>query len=378
MTAMICGFGGAVPAGSISVQEAANFAIRTSAMPAEMNRKVKALYRKTGISQRGSVLIDRRLSAEDGFQSFYPIAKNPNDRGPSTSDRLARFQTEAPKLASQAASQALAACGFPRASFTHLITVTCTGFYAPGLEIDLIQSLSLPPQIERIQVGFMGCHASINAFRVAQALCESDPSRKVLVCCVELCSLHYQYGTDTDSIVSNAIFADGAAAIAVTGENHDTDRLDPDNHRERTDIQTLGVIAATGSTLVPQSTDAMTWRIGDHGFSMTLSAEVPSLLRSQLNDCITPWLRQHGLSVSQVKGWAVHPGGSRILDAVEQSLDLSQAQISSSRLVLNEHGNMSSATLPFILNKLSIERVAKPWVMLGFGPGLEIEMALIR
>lgn len=383
MPAIIRGFGGSVPAGSISMNQAADFAARTSAMPEAMHRKVHALYRKAGISKRGSVLINPQLPQEDGFQDFYATARDADDKGPTTAHRLHRFQQEAPALASNAANIALTASGLRPESITHLITVTCTGFYAPGLDIDLIDQLNLSPSTERIQVGFMGCHASINALRVAQALCESDANRNVLVCCVELCSLHYQYGTDTDSIVSNAIFADGAAAIVISGaedgvevedvEVKDVEVKDLENASEK-----LGIIAATGSVLVANSTDAMTWRIGNHGFCMTLSAEVPDLITSQLRTCIEPWLAHQGLTTQGVKGWAIHPGGSRILNAAQQSLDLNQEQLSHSRSVLNDHGNMSSATLPFILNRLSDDRVEKPWVMLGFGPGLEIEIALIR
>jgi predicted naringenin-chalcone synthase len=378
MPAIIRGFGGSVPAGSISMDQAADFAARTSAMPEAMHRKVHALYRKAGISKRGSVLINPLLPQKNGFQDFYSIATDAEDRGPTTADRLHRFQREAPALASNAANDALTASSMRPESITHLITVTCTGFYAPGLDIDLINQLKLSPSTERIQVGFMGCHASINAFRVAQALCESDATHNVLVCCVELCSLHYQYGMDTDSIVSNAIFADGASALVISGTEADAEGEDTETRYPESNTEKLGIIAATGSVLVANSTDAMTWRIGNHGFCMTLSAEVPDLITSQLRTCIEPWLAHHGLTIQEVNGWAIHPGGSRILNAAQQSLDLNHTQIAPSRSVLYDHGNMSSATLPFILNRLSVERVEKPWVMLGFGPGLEIEIALIR
>ena len=378
MPAIIRGFGGSVPAGSISMDQAADFAARTSAMPEAMHRKVHALYRKAGISKRGSVLINPLLPQKNGFQDFYSISTDAEDRGPTTADRLHRFQREAPALASNAANDALTASSMRPESITHLITVTCTGFYAPGLDIDLINQLKLSPSTERIQVGFMGCHASINAFRVAQALCESDATHNVLVCCVELCSLHYQYGMDTDSIVSNAIFADGASALVISGTEADAEGEDTETRYPESNTAKLGIIAATGSVLVANSTDAMTWRIGNHGFCMTLSAEVPDLITSQLRACIEPWLAQHGLTIQEVNGWAIHPGGSRILNAAQQSLDLNHTQIFPSRSVLYDHGNMSSATLPFILNRLSVERVEKPWVMLGFGPGLEIEIALIR
>ncbi len=382
--AMIAGLGCSVPAGRIDRDTSAEFAVYTSNMPEPLARRVRALYRRTGIQHRGSVLIQPGKEGSNGYQEFYPPSLNAVDRGPTTADRLRRFEVEAPPLAIQAANLALKDANLAADSITHLITVTCTGFYSPGIDIDLIKSLQLLPTTERIQVGFMGCHASINALRTAKGLVCENPNRNVLVCCVELCTLHYQYGCETDHIVSNAIFADGASATVVIARgqqpNAQTTSLETQDHCHTiSDNPTREpVLMHTGSTLIPDSQQAMTWRIGDNGFCMSLSAEVPDLIEQQLKPNLSAWLKTQRLHIEDIKGWGVHPGGARVLEAVQKSLQLDENDLRFSRSVLREHGNMSSATLLFILKQLRDNAVPRPWVMLGFGPGLEIEMALIH
>jgi predicted naringenin-chalcone synthase len=302
-------------------------------------------------------------------QTFYPRAECPSQRGPSTATRNARFTIEALPLGRRAALAALDAAGIAPADVTHLVVVTCTGFFSPGLDVGLIQALQLPTETERVQIGFMGCHGAINALRVARGLIAAERHAKVLIVCVELCSLHYQYGWETDRVVSNAIFADGAAALvlASTGE---------DEHAGRDAARPC--VAATGSRLIAESQDAMTWRIGDFGFEMTLSAEVPGIIEEQLRDYLTCWLSRHDLRLEDIQGWAIHPGGPRILRSVQTALDLSEEQLQPARQVLAAHGNMSSPTMVFILDRFVSENRPRPWLMLGFGPGLEVEVALLR
>ena len=372
MSAVIHSLGFSVPLGRIAQKEAANFATRTSRLDEQEGRRIHALYRRTGIDSRASVVIDPDSLNGESFQSFFPIARNEDDRGPSTQQRLNRFEQEAPPLAAAASTQAIERSGIEPKEFTHIIPVTCTGFFAPGVDIELINRLGLRSDTERIQIGFMGCHAGINALRAAKGLIAEDSSRRVLICCIELCSLHYQYGSDSNSIVSNALFADGASALVIgDGVNTNT------NINER--IQPiLGDITKTASTLIPHTKKAMSWRIGNHGFRMTLSAEVPNLIETKLKPLINHWLQEEGLELGEVGGWAIHPGGTRILAAVQDTLLLSDQQMSYSYNVLQQHGNMSSATLPFILQQLAEASQPKPWVMLGFGPGLEVEFALIK
>jgi prepilin-type processing-associated H-X9-DG protein len=199
----------------------------------------------------------------------------------------------------------------------------------------------------------------LNGLRAARAYAASDPAAVVLLVAVELCTLHLQYGWDAGQSVANALFADGAAAVVVgAGDGPE--------------------LAAHGSCLFADSRDAMTWTIGDHGFAMTLSAKVPDLIAAELQPWLSGWLAQHGLTVAEVGGWAVHPGGPRILDSVQRALGLPDGATAISRQVLAACGNMSSPTVVFILERMWRAAVPRPWVALGFGPGLTAEAALLR
>lgn len=372
----ITGIGTAVPQYQANSQASATFASKISCATAGESRKVQALYRRTGIDQRGSVLL-KEHAVSDIVNEFYAPAENTQDRGPGTKVRNDRYRSEAPVLAKRAASAALKASGLVSEEITHLVTVSCTGFNAPGIDIALIDELELPYTTQRIQVGFMGCHAAINGLRAANGIVAADKDAKVLMCCVELCSLHYQYGMVTDHIVSNALFADGSAAVVLESDGTPIDLSSSIESTHSTSLQ-LGSVDATGSFLVPKSRDAMTWCIGDNGYQMTLSARVPHLIEEHLAAYLSDFLQQHGESLGSIGGWAVHPGGSRILSAVENALALPDDALSTSRSVLADHGNMSSATMLFILERFAAKNQPKPWVMLGFGPGLEIEVSLIR
>lgn len=333
-------------------------------------RGLEALYRMSSVKRRGSVLLESdALSSDDSplDQSFYPKAESADERGPTTGQRNQRFAQESLPLAKSAAVEALADANIDASEITHLIVVTCTGFYSPGLDVQLIDQLGLSRETQRVQVGFMGCHAAINAMRVARGLVAADRDSQVLLVCVELCTLHYQYGWETDRVVSNAIFADGAAAMVISATPSDSDSDCP-----------LPQIVATGSKLIADSEDAMSWKIGDYGFEMTLSAEVPGIIESQLSPFLTQWLARQNLTLGDIAGWAVHPGGPRILRSVQTALQLADDDLAASRAVLANHGNMSSPTMVFILNEFAKANAPRPWLMLGFGPGLEVEVAIIR
>jgi predicted naringenin-chalcone synthase len=245
-------------------------------------------------------------------------------------------------------------------TITHLITVTCTGFQSPGIDYALIRGLGLSPNVERTQVGFMGCHGALNGLRVASAFASADSQAVVLLAAVELCSMHYYYGSRADRLIANAIFADGAGAVVGTGGDGPW-RVD-----------------ATGSCLIPDSADDMAWVIGDHGFEMTLSRKVPGKIAVHLKPWLDGWLVRHGLSVEAVGSWAIHPGGPKILSAVEEGLNLSEGAMAASRGVFTDYGNMSSPTVLFILNRLRNANAPRPCVALGFGPGLVAEASLFR
>ncbi len=383
MKILIQGIGLAAPRHSIDRHHSVDFAKTMLHDPDRHTRGLEALYRMSTVQKRGSVLLEHeaccgpeRISLE---QTFYPRADSGLQRGPSTAERNDRFASEALPLGRRAALAAMESAGTSATDVTHLVVVTCTGFYAPGLDVELIHDLQLPAQTERVQIGFMGCHGAINALRVARGLIAADPDAQVLIVCVELCSLHYQYGWEADRVVSNAIFADGAAALVLAAaQDGDPPAADANGDRGIEHPLEHPWVAATGSMLIAQSQAAMTWRIGDHGFEMTLSAEVPGIIETELRGYLTHWLARHSLAIPDIGGWAIHPGGPRILRAVQNTLGLSEDHLQAARQVLANHGNMSSPTMLFILHHLARENRPRPWLMLGFGPGLEVEVALLQ
>ncbi|HET7307531.1 MAG TPA: type III polyketide synthase [Gammaproteobacteria bacterium] len=354
----LLGLGVAAPEATLDQQVAADFAAARCCTTERQANWLRRIYRQSGVRHRASMLLDGR--GLSGLEQFYP-AEPGEPRGPTTAVRLQRYANTAGALGERACRVAFAEAGIDRDTITHLVTVSCTGLMSPGLDAELIERLSLSPDIGRLNLGFMGCHGALNGLRAAQALAASQPDARVLVCCVELCSLHFQYGWDMQKIVANALFADGAGA-AIIGP----DTGDRNGWR----------LAATASRLAPDSDDAMTWQIGDHGFKMTLSRDVPKLIRGALHDWLSDWLATHELTVADIAHWAIHPGGPKIIETALESLSLPAEAGAASRAVLAEHGNMSSPTVLFIIERLRAEQAAPPCVALGFGPGLALEAAL--
>jgi predicted naringenin-chalcone synthase len=368
MSLAFLGFGTALPSTAITQAEAVRIAERVCCRTDEQADLLPALYRQSGIRSRhlafsSAVMADVLEGTKHSGSVFLPRA-GLDDLGPTTGQRMHHYVEEAGPLAIQAARQALREAALEPRSLTHLVTVSCTGFRAPGVDIELIKKLELKPTIERTHVGFMGCHGALNGLRVARAFTGAMPSARVLLCAVELCGLHYHYQWSPKRMVSNALFADGAAAVVGVPPG-----VAPADAWKTT---------TSGACLFPASESAMTWSIGDHGFEMTLSTRVPDLLAQHLRPWLTKWLEECGLRLGDVASWAIHPGGPRILSAVEKSLDLSPDATAVSRQILAECGNMSSPTVLFVLKRLRDCRAPLPCVALGFGPGLATEAALFH
>ncbi len=329
-------------------------------------RSVGALYRMSGVETRRLVILNRSDGTLAERQEFYTARTSESPAGPTTGERLEFFERAAGPLAVDAATKALQRSGVEARRVTHLVTVSCSGFSAPGFDYVLIDQLPLRPTVARTQVGFMGCHAALNALRVARAFVAADSKAVVLVCCVELCSLHYQYGWNPEQIVANSLFSDGAAACVIQAA--DAGRVTAERPLR---------ILASGSTVLPDSRDAMTWRVGDHGFRMTLSSSVPGLLAQHLLPWLSEWLDNNGHRPESIGAWAVHPGGPRILQAFAEAMRLDPSHVDISREILRQYGNMSSATVLFILDRLRASRADGPFVAIGFGPGLAAEATLL-
>ena len=329
------------------------------------------VYAHSGAERRYSVLAgpiaNDVLNRTNHTDSPYLPTAERDGVGPSTAERMRIYREESGPLALRASRLALRESGWPGETITHLVTVSCTGFVTPGVDLAIIAGLELNPTVERTHVGFMGCHGAMNGLRVARAFAETDSSARVLLCAVELCSLHYHYGNVADKLVANAIFADGAAA--VVGQT----ALGTIPHASRPGMWEL---SASGSCLIPNTAADMGWTVGDYGFEMMLSRRVPGLIAANLRTWLDRWLSDNGLSLLDVRSWAIHPGGPRILDAVEESLELSAAAMAPSRRVYADYGNMSSPTVLFILDHLRKIEAPSPCVALGFGPGLVVEGAL--
>lgn len=368
MSLDIVGMGTALPEHRLTQAEAAELHTTFCGIDPVRSRTLRALYRRSGILTRHSVL----LGASDGElatrQSFYQPATSDDDAGPTTAERMAVYERLAPVLATEAARRALSAGAVDPAEVTHLVTVSCTGFVSPGVDHAVIDALGLPRTAERTHVGFMGCHGALNGLRVARSFAQGTPDAVPLVVAVELCTLHFAYGWDPDMLVANALFSDGAAAV-VSRASGSSGRGGP----TQTDAWR---VAATGTLLMPGSEEDMSWRIGDHGFRMTLSARVPELIQAHLRGWLVEWLAGVGLGLADVQSWAVHPGGPRILAAAEHSLELSRDHTADSKAVLAAHGNMSSATVLFILDRMRTSGAERPCVALAFGPGLAVEAVL--
>ena len=369
MSFEVAGIGTALPPFRLTQEEAVELHTTFCLIDDARARTLRALYRRSGISTRHSVLLDASDGPLGERQRFYDPADTDDDRGPTTARRMSIYEERAPALAAEAARRALAVGGVEAAAVTHLITVSCTGFISPGVDAAIIESLGLARTTERTNVGFMGCHGALNGLRVAQSFSEADPAAIPLVCSVELCTLHFSYGWDPDMLVANALFSDGAAALVGRASSPGPTLIRSGSSPWR--------VAATGTLLMPDSEHDMTWRVGDHGFRMTLSAQVPNLVEAHLRGWLVEWLRDHELELEDVGSWAVHPGGPRILSAVQRALELTRDHTAISREVLAEYGNMSSSTILFILDRLRTAAAPRPCVALAFGPGLVVEAVLL-
>jgi predicted naringenin-chalcone synthase len=312
--------------------------------------RAQALFRRmaerSGIEGRHSVLAPHpdpdRLDG-DGFYT--------RGRFPDTATRMATYRRHAPDLAARAVNRLDLAGDAGR--ITHLITTSCTGFYAPGLDLEIIARFGLPPGIERTQIGFMGCQAAINALKLARHIVRSDPDALVLVLSLELCTLHLQDHPDLEKILSFLVFADGCAAALIGSQPHGL------------------AIRGFHAALMPDSLDQITWTIGGHGFDMHLAGTVPRTIAAGLADGIAGLLGHE--QPDRIPLWAVHPGGRSVLDAVETALGLDRDQLAASRNILRRYGNMSSPTILFVLAEILANNTQGEGCALAFGPGLSAE-----
>jgi len=357
MSARITSIGTALPATAVSQQDLRAFFAAQPENSRLTRRLIGAAFDAAGIETRHTALTGLSGAPDGVF-----VGDEATLLSPTTGTRNDLYRDVAPELAAQAARDALAQGEVTAAQITHVVTVSCTGFFAPGLDFRLIRDLGLPETVERSHLGFMGCAAALPALRLANQITAAEPAAVVLVVCVELCSLHIRDTADSEQIVAASVFADGAAAAVVTAE------------------ETIGspgglYLDRFSTTLTSEGESDMVWTIGDHGFNMRLSAEVPRIIGREIRAAVERFLSGQ----EPPSRWAVHPGGRSVLDRVETGLGLEPEAIQASRDVLRDYGNMSSATILFILRALlHSPEVDGPIAALAFGPGLTVEAALLR
>lgn len=341
-------------------------------------RLVPAAFNASGIERRHTVVEDWRDGGRGarGRIGTYFDPTNAHVLNPSTGTRNLTYTQHAAGLYEEAGRGALEACpDLGPDDVTHVITVSCTGFFSPGPDYQLVRRLGLPATTKRTHIGFMGCYAALPALREAAAVCEADPSAVVLVVSVELCTLHVRVGNDQDTIVGASLFSDGAAGAVVTADTPNGRSGRPDRPGLRLD--------AFATVLTPVGEEAMAWNIGDNGFEMILGTYVPHIIDEHISSALEPLLDTEpelaARPYAELEHWAIHPGGRSILDKVQARLELTDEQLVPARDTLRDFGNMSSATVMFVLKQImdgpgeAGERVCA----MAFGPGLTVESALM-
>jgi predicted naringenin-chalcone synthase len=328
----------------------------TGMLPEGTTRNLfRRMARLSSIEHRYSFV--QPISTEDGVWKDVEEVYVPG-AFPATARRMKFFERFAPRLA-HCALDKLALTEQDRRSVTHVIVTSCTGLYAPGLDFEVVRHLGLDPSVERTMIGFMGCYAAINALKSAHHIVRSLPDARVLVMNLELCSLHFQETEELEQVLSFLLFADGCAASLISAEE-----------------QGLAIDSFLAVN-IPQTSELITWRIGELGFDMHLSGKVPSEIGRALKELGSQVTR--GKDLSSVDLWAVHPGGKSILDSVEKGLELPADALSHSRSVLAKYGNMSSATVMFVLQQIMhAAQSGQQGCAMSFGPGLTAETMLFH
>lgn len=336
---------------------------RMGASDAATPRMIDMIARYAGIKKRHIVLDDAEERPENPFYSI-----NGAYYSPGTSERMRLYEKWSVELGTKAAQDILTHNNVAPEDVERLITISCTGFFAPGQDYAIIKNLGLSPEIKRTNIGFMGCAASLIGFNSVYNFLPnlSAPHKKILMISLELCSLHMQTEPTKDNILSNLLFADGCAAVLFGQKSSDTLNF---------------AVEETYSFLFENSAEFMGWKVGNHGFEMMLSQELPSLIAQQAVPALKNWLDKKGYVPSAIRYWALHPGGKAIIKAVEDGMQLRPEQTKSSYTTLAEYGNMSSASILYVLkdilenNTLQKDEVC---CAVAFGPGLTMEAAILR
>lgn len=342
----------------------ADFMVRAMKLDAGDSRKLRTIFKAAGINTRYSVLEDYGKAENFSFFSNSPDG----EPIPDTAKRMALFRRQALPLSLAAVKDLQKNAPFADLkNVTHLVQVSCTGMYAPGLDIELVYALGLSTHVQRTSINFMGCYAAFNALKVADAFCSADLNACVLVVCTELCSIHFQQHPTDDNILANALFADGSAAVLVQAKPAGPKNL---------------LCEAFHNDFSISGQHDMAWQVGNQGFEMMLSSYVPEVIGRGIGDLTARLLEKIAIEIADIGYFAIHPGGRKILEAIETKLGLTREQNAAAYQVLADFGNMSSVTVVFVLQeifrKTAKEDTGKHILSFAFGPGLTLESMLLR
>lgn len=351
--------GTALPAFKHSQDKILGFMQDAYELGVDDKRKLKFLYHQGGIDTRYSAVPD--YSVEKNAWEFYPATPG-MEPFPNLEKRMEWYNEKSTPLAFAAINNCLEKT--KEKNITHLITVSCTGMSAPGLDIELMLLLNLPPSTFRTSINFMGCYAAIHALKIADAFCTANKNARVMIVCIELCTLHFQKENTLENLTSSMLFADGAAAVMVSGD----------------DTQEGLLINHFYSSVMHPGKKDMAWELSSKGFLMTLSSYVPELIKNNFDELLQAVLREAKMDKDKITRWCIHPGGRKILEAVQQSLQLEKRDLKESYEVLKDYGNMSSPTILFVLENIMKEiSYNKNEKIFGaaFGPGLTMETFIL-
>ena len=355
----IVSIGTALPEYRHEQQKIFEFMSRVYAINELEKRKLRFVYKHSGIKTRYSVLNDYSLPASE-WKFFIPTENL--EPFPSIEKRMKAFREHAAPLSIKAINNCIES--IDDKNITHLITVSCTGMSAPGLDLELMELLNLPATTWRTSINFMGCYAAIHGLKLADAICKADAKANVLIVCVELCTLHFQKKYTADNISSGILFSDGAAAVLVSG-NESAEGLNIEHFY---------------SSVSFKSKQEMVWEMSSSGFLLTLSGYIPELIEQDFDNVVTEALGSANFKKEDITHWCIHPGGKKILEAVHKSLQFTNGQLQPCYDVLNDFGNMSSPTVLFVLEKIkrSLNKEQRNNIFgAAFGPGLTMETFIL-
>jgi predicted naringenin-chalcone synthase len=352
----IINIGTAVPPYKHNQEDILHFMQQVYAGDVTEQRKMKFLYHHSGIRKRHSVIADYNRLPKDW--KFYPQTEN-LEPFPSLEQRMALYNKHAAPLSVDAIRNCIDN-NISSADITHLITVSCTGMSAPGLDLQIMDLMDLPNTIYRTSINFMGCYAAIHALKIADAICRNEEKANVIIVCTELCTLHFQREATMDNIASSMLFGDGSAAVLVTHSNNALAGLQLQNFY---------------AEVIPKGRKDMAWELSSSGFLMTLSGYIPDLIEEDFEQLVYRALKADGMAKQEITQWCIHPGGKRILESVSKSLHLEHDALKHSYNILDNFGNMSSPTILFVLKDILDAQPQKGEKILGaaFGPGLTME-----